>query len=120
MNTAAIVELIHTLTMVAWVVTLPFLFWHRWPKLSIIVAVYNLGFIIVNRMSHWFLGECILTRAARWFGGDQGDEWFAVKFSRVVFGLIPSNKQVTYVEQVLVALVAIGVILVLLRRCREH
>lgn len=109
MSAAAIVEFIHAWTMVVWVASLPFLFWHRWPKLSLAVAVYNLAFIVINRVSHWLLGECILTRVARWVGGDQGDEWFTVKFSRLVFGCIPSNKQVALVEQTLVLVVAIGV-----------
>lgn len=109
MNLSAIIEFVHAIAMVLSVASLPLLFYHRWPKLSLVVACYNLFFIIVNRVSHWLLGECILTRLARLAGGTQDDEWFTVKFSRLVCGFIPSNKQVTYVEQALVVLVVLGV-----------
>lgn len=116
MSSASIVEFFHALVMVVWVGSLPFLFWHRWQKLSIFLALYNLFFVIANRVSHYILGECVLTRIARSVGGDQSNEFFTVKFSRMVFGFIPSNKSVTYVEQTLVVIVSIGVYLTLRRK----
>ncbi len=109
MSLAVVIEFGHALAMIALFLLLPFLFWHRWPALSMFSAIYNLIFVVINRLSHWGLGECILTRAARWAGGDRDGGWFTVKFSRWVFGCIPSNKQVVYVEQALIVLASVGV-----------
>jgi len=111
-----IIEFIHALLMVAWVASFPFMFWHRWRVLSTWSAIYVVSFIVVNRVSHYILGECILTRMARWAGGTWDNEWFTVKFARYVFGFIPSNRQVTYVEQALILIAAIGAFIVM-RRC---
>ena len=113
---ASMIEFVHALMLVIWVSSMPLLFWHRWPALSTAIACYSLFFIVVNRLGHWLLGECVLTRLARMCGDSQDPEWFIVKFSRAVFGFIPSNKQVIYVEQFLVVCVAIGVAYTLLKR----
>lgn len=110
---AAIIEFFHAVLMVLWVGTLPLLFWHRWPKLSLTTAIYTVTFALVNRVSHLFLGECVLTRLARMAGGAQDDEWFTVKFARFVCGFIPTNHQVAVVEQVLIVIAAIGAFWVL-------
>lgn len=113
---ASVIEFIHALCMIFWILTIPFLFYHRWPKITLGAIVYNFLFVTVNRLSHWILGECIFTRMARWAGGEWNNEWFTVKVARLVFGFIPSNKNVTYVEQGILLLVCTGVLISLYRR----
>jgi hypothetical protein len=105
-----IVELIHAILMIAWILSIPFLFLKRWKKLTIISVIYNISFITVNRISHWILGECILTRAARWAGGEWNNEWFTIKIIRIIFGFIPTNKNIIYIEQTLLFTVSIGIL----------
>lgn len=119
MSYAVAIEVFHALLMCAFVGTLPLLFLRRWPRLSASVAVFDILFIVVNRISHYLLGECIFTRMARqarWAGGDWSEEWFTVKLCRVVFGLIPTNRQVVFVEQLVILLAAAGTFCVWWRR----
>ena len=116
MSPVVFIEVVHATLMCLFVCTLPLLFWHRWPKWTLAVACFDVVYVLVNRLSHHFLGECIFTRLARWAGGEWNEEWFTVKFCRRVFGLIPTNQQVTYVEQALIVLTALGVFLVWWRR----
>lgn len=59
------VDVIHAVAMVAWVVGLPLLFWHRWPRASRVYIIYALVFVVITRASHAFLGECFLTTLSR-------------------------------------------------------
>ena len=104
------IELVHALLMVAWVASFPFLFWHGRPGLSQLAAIYTVLFIVVNRVSHLVLGECVLTRMARWAGGAWDSRWFTIKLTRFIFNFIPSNKQVAHVEQAFIFVAAIGVL----------
>lgn len=114
---STVVELFHALAMITWVVTIPLLFWHKWPSLSLDVAIYNVIFIAVNRISHWTLDECILTRIARIVDTTPtSSEWFTVKLTKFVFGFIPANKHVTYVEQFIVFIAAVGALWVLMKK----
>ena len=107
---SSLIEFIHALLMIAWVMCIPFMFWHRWYALSMCAAIYSCTFIVINRVSHYILGECILTRMARWAGGAWDGEWFTVKFVRYIFGFIPTNRQVIYVEQALILFAALGML----------
>lgn len=111
-----VIEFIHALSMVVWIALIPFLFYHRWPKITLLSVLYSITFIVVNRLSHWILGECIFTRMARWAGGEWNNECFTVKLTRIVFGFIPTNKSVTYVEQSVLMLVCIGILIYWKRR----
>jgi hypothetical protein len=110
-----IIDFFHAILMVTWVALLPLLFWHRWKWLTYFACAYSLAFIVVNRLSHWILGECVFTTLARRAGGAPDSGWFAVRFSGWVFGFIPTNRQVVYVEEMLIALVAFGMLLTVLK-----
>lgn len=58
-------DVVHALAMIVWVVGLPLLFWHGWPRASRAYVWYALGFVIVTWASHWIWGECVLTRLSR-------------------------------------------------------
>ncbi|MEB2310432.1 MAG: hypothetical protein OZ921_01130 [Sorangiineae bacterium] len=62
---ANLVDALHALAMIVWVLGLPLLFWHRYPKWSRAYVVYALAFVVVTRLSHSALGECVLTTGAR-------------------------------------------------------
>lgn len=82
--------------------------------------MYAVLFVLVTRMSHYLLGECFLTNISRRFWNaasttPDADEWFTVRFARLVFGLTPSHRAIAIVSEALVFVTAAGV-LVLLRR----
>ena len=84
------VDLIHALTMVAWLVGFPLLFMHRWPRLRIAYAIFAVGFVVVSQGSMLVLGECVFTTVARWCSShDPGravtNDWFTVRVARAVF-----------------------------------
>jgi hypothetical protein len=103
------VDVFHALVMIVWIAGLPLLFWHRYPKLTIAYCIYSIIFIIINQLSQYFLGECILTTLARYYQSGQSDnEWFAVKFAKFIFGLTPTHKGVKIATEVLIAIAAVG------------
>ncbi|HSQ68329.1 MAG TPA: hypothetical protein VLM85_34205, partial [Polyangiaceae bacterium] len=60
-------DALHALLMLLWVVGMPLLFWHRWPRLSYFYSGFAVLFVIVNVISQWVLGECFLTTLSRFF-----------------------------------------------------
>jgi hypothetical protein len=71
------VDFVHAALMLLWGVGLPLLFWHRVPSLSRAYAWFALGFIAASVVSHFALGECVLTTLSRrlWaLGGGYRDE----------------------------------------------
>lgn len=121
----AFVDLLHALIMVAWVLGLPLLFWHRYPQASRAYAVFAVAFVIINKLSEWTLGECFLTTIARalWQSTPAGatparvDQWFTVRLAHAVFGLTPSREAVKLAGEVVIFFNAIGVVF-LMRRHR--
>ena len=112
-----VVELVHVVVIAAWLVSLPLLFWHRWPRLSWWAAAYALVFVAINRLSTWFLGECILTRAARWCGGGWDNEWFSVKLARLA-GVALAARDIVAIEHLLFLIVFVGAFWTLLWKKR--
>src|SRR5579859_2116961 len=109
MTLASLIEFIHSLLIILLVILIPFLFFSKWRKLQIFSAIYCAIFIVGNRLSQWFLGECWLTRLARYAGGVWDGQLFIVKFSRGVFNCIPTNKQIIYLEQAMFLIVCLGI-----------
>jgi hypothetical protein len=114
----ASIDVLHALFMAAWVLGLPLLFWHRWPRITRAYAFYAIGFIIVNQVSHAFLGECFLTTLARacWQsspgaggGAPVSDEWFTVRVAEAIFQLTPSHRGVKLASQALIFVTAVGI-----------
>jgi hypothetical protein len=113
----ACVDLIHALFMAAWVLGLPLLFWHRWPRLTRAYAFYAIGFIVVNQLSYFILGECFLTTLARacWriapgtAGAGASEEWFTVRLAQGIFRMTPSHRAVKLVSEGLILITAVGV-----------
>lgn len=113
----SLVDVLHAVFMIAWVVGIPLLFWHRWPRLTKAYAVYALVFVVLNKVSKLMLDECFLTSIARYFweagappGNKPVDEWFTVRFAKTVFHLTPSHQAITIAGEVLVVLTALGML----------
>jgi len=118
------VDAVHALSMAVWVLGLPLLFWHRWPRLSIAYGVYAVGFVVATRLSDYVLGECFLTALARrfWTAGAAGagtEDWFTVRFARLVFGLTPSHRAIALASEALIFVTALGVLVSLRGRLRH-
>ena len=113
----AFIDLVHALLMLAWVIGLPLLFWHRFPRATRAYAFYAIGFVVLNQGSHALLGECFLTTLAlraKHAPGSGGaapvaDEWFTVRFAEAIFHLTPSHRGIKLVSEALIFLTAIGV-----------
>lgn len=124
-NLGAIIDAIHAFAMASWILGLPLLFWHRWPRLSTAYGIYAVAFVVLTRMSHFAYGECFLTRLSRQFwsaapAARQTDEWFTVRFARLVFGLTPSHRAIALGSEALILVTAIGVLVSLHRLRRTH
>lgn len=111
----AIVDAFHALFMAAWFLGLPLLFWRRWPRVSLAYGIYATVFVIASRFSHYAIGECFLTSLSRrfWQTGPpnpETDEWFTVRFAKMIFGLTPSHRAIAIGSEVLVLITAVGVL----------
>ncbi len=117
---AVLTDVIHAMLMVGWIVGMPFLFWHRFPKVTLVYCLFSLCFIAVNQISHYTLGCCIFTTIADWFYHQAGhyapDEWFTVRASRFIFGLTPSHRGVKILTEILVGISAVGGIFFYIKR----
>lgn len=91
-----------------------FLFWFKYPKLSNWYAIYCLTFIVINQVSQYTLGCCVLTTISNylWSHSDlhysTSNEWFSVKLSNFIFGLTPSHYGIKIATETLIAIAAIG------------
>ncbi len=113
------IDLLHALLMAGWVLGLPLLFWHRWPRRTRAYAFYAIGFVVANQVSHALLGECFLTTLARacWQRGPGSggptpayEEWFTVRMSEAIFRLTPTHRAINLVSEALILLTALGVV----------
>ena len=114
----ASIDFIHALLMAAWVLGLPLLFWHRFPRATTTFAIYAVAFILLNQASHALLGECFLTTLAResWqrSPGSSGpdptsDAWFTVRLAEAIFHLTPSHRSIKLISEALILSTALGV-----------
>jgi hypothetical protein len=117
---ASVVDVLHALFMVVWVLGLPLLFVRRWPRLTRAYGVYAIVFIVLSQASERLLGECFLTSIAGdlWSRGDSAttaetNEWFTVRMAKWVFEMAPSHRSIVIVSEVLILATAVGVLLVL-------
>lgn len=108
------VDVFHALTMLLWVAGFPFLFLKGYPKISKLYFIYTLLFILINQISKYFLGECVLTTIAGYFYSKSDDsyhnEWFIVRVAYSIFGLVPSHEMIRFCTKVIVVITIIGVI----------
>ena len=122
----SVVDALHALLMVAWVATLPLLFYHRWPRLTRFASVYALVFVVVSQGSQWLLGECFLTTVARWLWQHEGgglsspEEWFTVRVAQAVFRMTPSHDAIVWASEGLAVVTAVGVLSTWARRRRAR
>jgi hypothetical protein len=112
---AASVDVLHALLMAFWVIGMPLLFVHRWPRLTCVYSAFAMAFIAVNVLSQWVLGECILTTLARFLWThssgvppQDAQEWFTVRFSDWIFHMAPSHGAVQRATELLIAVCSIG------------
>lgn len=125
---SAAVDTVHAVAMVAWVVGLPLLFWHRWPRLSQVYLVYSLAFVVVTRVSHLFLGECVLTTLSRdlWNASGQavrGHSSFTVRIVNAVAGIRFTEHSAVLLWEAAVFVCSAGMLWYLVRarrRRRDH
>lgn len=117
---AVAIDVFHAALMVGWIVGIPLLFWRWYPKLSLVYCIYCVFFIIINQVSHYMLGECIFTTIADWCYSRAGhaapDEWFTVRMSRLVFGVVPSHRGIKVATEFLIGISAIGGVLLFFKR----
>lgn len=114
---ASLVDAFHALLMLAWVLGLPLLFWHRWPTFTRWYSRFAIAFIVLNQLSHFLIGECFLTTLSRAIWRlDAPDphqvpsEWFTVRFAKAVFNLTPSHALIKRLTQVMIAITAAGML----------
>lgn len=118
---AVSIDVFHALAMIAWVLGLPLLFWHRYSKLSTLYASYSIIFIIVNLTSQYFLNRCVLTEVSAYFwkntaAGIDTSEWFTVRFSKLIFNLTPNHNLIKRLTEILILISSIGGIYSLTRK----
>ncbi len=119
---AAAVDVLHATLMVVWLLGLPLLFWHRFPRVTFLYGVYAVLFVVITRVSHWVGGQCFLTAisAKLWRAGasvsSDSDEWFTVRLARFVFGMTPSHRAIAWVSEALIMVTALGVLFSTSRR----
>jgi hypothetical protein len=115
----ASVDFMHATLMVAWVVGLPLLFWHRWPRATRAYAAFAIAFVLVNVVSRAILGECVLTTIARacWERAPRptdvrpiSREWFTVRIAEAIFRLTPTHRSITIVSEALITVTAVGML----------
>lgn len=105
-------DFLHISLMVLWALGLPFLLWHRWPRLSMAYTVYAITFVVVSQVSHHFLGECFLTTLSRHFwqaAGSGADGTFTGRLVIMVAGIRPSNETAVLIWESAIVLTAIAV-----------
>lgn len=122
---AVSIQVFHALVMMLWILGLPLLFWHRYPKLTIGYACFALVFIIINQISHYTLGECILTTMERWCWDHSGhhittEQWFSVRFAHFIFGFTPSHHGIKVATELLIAISAIGGLSITLKKFKGN
>ena len=110
---AVATDVIHAVAMILWIIGLPLLFWRKHSYLSLAYATYSLIFIIINQVSHYTLGKCIMTELSQYcwkhsVNHPDTSEWFAVRFSQIIFGLTPTHVLVKQLTEGLICLSAIG------------
>ena len=117
---ASVVDVVHALAMMGWVLGLPLLFVRRWPGLTRAYGIYAIVFIVLSQASERVLGECFLTTIAGelWTRGvssapAETNEWFTVRMAKWVFDMAPSHRSIVIVSEVLILATAVGVLLTL-------
>ena len=119
---AAIVDAVHAISMVVWVLGVPLLLIHRWPRATRAYAVYSVTFAILSEGSQALGGECFLTSISRWLWQHQTteirslpDEWFTVRLAKLVFGFIPTHHAIADASKALIVLIGVGVLFTMAR-----
>ena len=94
---AALTDVVHAGVMLAWGIGMPFLFWHRFARLSRAYMWFSLVFVVATVGSRALLGECFLTTIARelWLAGDGFREQlpFTVLLTEWVAGIRPTARE---------------------------
>jgi hypothetical protein len=107
------IDLLHAALMIALIAGLPLLFTKRWPTAARVYAWYSVLFVVLSQGSQWMLRECFLTtlaRAASRRHGAADPEWFTVRIAQAVFGLAPDHRTISITFDVIVAVVAVGML----------
>ena len=114
---AALLEFLHAVAMTAWVLGLPLLFWHRWPRLTRAYAWYAIAFVVLSQGSQWLLGDCFLTKwtdrlwdLASPPQATRASEWLTVRLAQAIFHLSPSHRAIVIASEALAIVSAAGML----------
>ena len=109
---ATLVDLAHVSSMLVWGLGLPFLVWHRFPRLSRAYMWFAVGFVLISVGSHYVLGVCVLSTLARslWraAGSARDGAPFIGTLLQKVAGLHPSNRKIVLIWELAVLATSVG------------
>jgi hypothetical protein len=109
---AETVDLAHALSMLVWGLGLPLLAWHHFPRLSRAYMRFAIAFVLISVVSHYVLGECVLTTMARWLWHASGNARDGAPFMTLlvndIAGIRPSNRAVVHAWELAVLATSAG------------
>jgi hypothetical protein len=109
---AETVDLAHALAMLVWGLGLPLLAWHRFPRWSRAYMWFAIAFVLISAISHYVLGECVLTTVARWLWHASGRARDGAPFMTLlvnsIAGIRPSNRAVVHAWELAVLATSVG------------
>ena len=109
---ATAVDVAHALSMLVWGLGLPLLVWHRFPRLSRAYMWFAIAFIVVSAVSHYALGECVLTTMARWLwlasGRARDGAPFITLLVNDIAGIHPNSRSVVHAWELAVLATSAG------------
>ena len=73
---------------------------------------FAIGFVLISVVSHYVLGECVLTTVARWLwrraGAGRDDASFMAVLVNTIAGIRPSNRTGVHVWELAVLATSVG------------
>jgi hypothetical protein len=109
---AMAVDLTHATAMATWGLGLPFLFWHRYERLTHWYTWFAVLFVVTTVASQVFLGECFLTTLARslWqaSGGFRDQTPFTVVLVNMLAGIRPRERTVVLLWELAILFTSLG------------
>jgi hypothetical protein len=109
---AEVVDVAHALSMLVWGLGLPLLVWHRFPRLSRAYMWFAIAFVLISVVSHYALGECVLTTMARCLWHASGTARDGAPFMTLlvndIAGIRPSNRSVVHAWELAVLATSVG------------
>ena len=109
---AEVVDVVHALSMLVWGLGLPLLLWHHFPRWSRAYMRFAIAFVLISVLSHYVLGECVLTTMARRLWHASGTARDGAPFMTLlvndIAGIRPSNRSVVHAWELAVLATSVG------------